>query len=296
MRNLLNPFEAIPSGSILLLMISLAFLSACKKDPEPVVKENGFQQQLTQIIQQLNQKPEPPEQENGYKATFSNLPAQWTNPLKQNMETHWQSINRRGMNYFALGKAEGENQFSNRSNPDSKYYQAWVGAYVLSGKEKLFASMENSEINERMEEVLSEMAMLAQLDQKTWLFAAGDPQPLATSPSLTKTETVSKFGLNIPLYQGTINSHSDLTDRSNEISDLVGMPPTSAWGSRLDAYHDVTLSVYYLPFYDAQKQLLVVVYGASARFTDKLGKAYNYENALKAELINIMKSIELEKI
>lgn len=276
-------------------IITLAISVGCK-DNEPVVKENAFQQKANQLIQQLNQKTEPPEQENGYKATFKDLPSQWTDLIKQNMETHWQSINRRGMNYFAIGKAEGENQYSNRVNPDSKYYQAWVGAYVLSGKNKLFMSMENNEINNKMEEVIPQLIRLAELDQQTWLYATGDPNPLATTLPLSKVETVSKFGLNIPLFKAKMNSHSDLTYQSHELSGLLGLPTRNIWAARLDPHHDVTLSAYYLSFYDAEKKLLVVAYANSAGYINKLGISQDYENAIKEELISIIKSIELVKL
>ncbi|MBD2767975.1 hypothetical protein IC235_08725 [Hymenobacter sp. BT664] len=261
---------------------------------------NAFQQQLDQLIGQLAATPLPTEQRNGYRVTFGNLPPQWTRLIKLDMTRQWQPIGQRGMNYFAIGRAENDNAFSNRTNLNSKYYQAWVGAYVVDGTADLFDGVPNADINATiragMPQMLARIARFSELDQAGWLTAAGDPSPLASTGPSTKVGEVNKFGLTIPLYAATQASHSDLTTATNEISELIGMPPAAIWQNKVGAYHPVSLNVYYLPFYDAEKRLLVIGYAASANYTTRQGNRRDNEDKLKEQLLNILKSIELVRL
>ena len=102
----------------------------------------------------------------GYRVSF-NLPKGWINGLMTfDMTSVWKKygIDAKGINYFSIGHIK--NNLSTRFVPNSKYYQAWLGGYLVK-----FSGKRNWDIKEHFK--------LAKADQLNWLKLYGDPEPLA---------------------------------------------------------------------------------------------------------------------
>ena len=70
--------------------------------------------------------------------------------------------------------------YSERANPVSPYYQAWVGAYVI---ERTDGSLPD--------DVPSLARQVTALDQRSWLSAMGDPRPIAESSPATSAGNIA---------------------------------------------------------------------------------------------------------
>ena len=107
--------------------------------------------------------------QDGVAIDFIGITPAWVKPMKNLMNTIWTPIQAKGVNYFTFA-APGNlfRSFSERSNPRSPYYQAWVGGYVTKRTDG---------------SVPSDLPMWASqvtaLDQRSWLSAMGDPMPVA---------------------------------------------------------------------------------------------------------------------
>ena len=67
---------------------------------------------------------------------FAKPPPAWINPMKNRMNEIWEPIKADGVNYFMFaGPSTWLQPYSERSNPRSPYYQAWVGAYVIKRRD-----------------------------------------------------------------------------------------------------------------------------------------------------------------
>ena len=70
-----------------------------------------------------------------HEPRFQSIPASWSGTVNSiDMEAYWNEagIPFGGMNYFLLPMPAGGNAWSERFNPDSKYFQAWIGIYTVS--------------------------------------------------------------------------------------------------------------------------------------------------------------------
>src|SRR5579883_1448005 len=109
------------------------------------------------------------EREDTVVVTLGPLSSAWIAPLTNVMNEIWAPAKVRGINYYTFaGPHSWLHSYSERSNPRSPYYQAWVGAYVIKGV--------NGSLPADPEALARE---LTTLDQRSWLSAMGDPKPLA---------------------------------------------------------------------------------------------------------------------
>lgn len=67
---------------------------------------------------------------------FAEPPPVWITPMKNQMNDIWEPIKANGVNYYMFAKPQTWfRTYSERSNPISPYYQAWVGGYVIKAKD-----------------------------------------------------------------------------------------------------------------------------------------------------------------
>ena len=227
----------------------------------------------------------------GVRPIFSYLPAGWTSPMKQDMNTIWEPLGLRGMNYFTFGGAKTLfSKYARRSDPHSKFYQAWFGVYVIQGGEDRFTLMGN-DID------IEALGRLAQFDQIAWLTAMGDSQPTATWTGFIRQDRILIEGIERPCFEGTIVSHSDLTDRrdSGHVR-LLGMPPRSSWEYTLIPYHHLTLKGIYGGWYSAAHGVTIVYYGCGSVFTTRTGEKIDYYQEIKQDLIRLAEGMKIISI
>jgi hypothetical protein len=210
----------------------------------------------------------------------------WIAPMKNQMNDIWNPIKANGVNYYMFAKPKTWiSDYSERSNPISPYYQAWVGGYVIKARD---GSLPND---------LESLAwQVTALDQRSWLSAMGDPSPTADSSPATRVGAISIDGHNLTLWRGTMHSHSDLSAHpSGPLATLIGMPPKSSWPSGVDSFHDVSLNGYFACWVDSQLKVSVVVYAVAA---DYLTQDHVHLNSAKIdnELLELMKTAKLEVV
>jgi hypothetical protein len=75
------------------------------------------------------------ERTDGVTIVFAGIPSAWVKPMKNLMNPIWLPIQAEGVNYFTFAAPKNLfRTFSERSNPRSPYYQAWVGGGCAGGK------------------------------------------------------------------------------------------------------------------------------------------------------------------
>jgi hypothetical protein len=225
---------------------------------------------------------------NSIRPVFTYLPAGWMSPMKQDMNRVWEPLGLRGTHYFTFGEPETViSKYTQRSNPDSKYYQAMFGVYVISGGEDRFM-LPGNEID------IEALGRLAQFEQITRLKAMGDPQPIATWTGFIRQDRILMEGIGRPCFEGTIVSHSDLTDR-RDLSPvrLLGTPPRSRWEDTLSPYHPLTLKGIYGGWHSAVHGVTIVYYGYGSVFTTRTGVRIDYYQEIKQDLIRLAEGVKM---
>jgi hypothetical protein len=206
--------------------------------------------------------------------------------MKNQMNGIWEPIKENGVNYYMFAKPRTWFKgYSERSNPISPYYQAWVGGYVIKATD-----------NSLPTDLESLAWQVTALDQRSWLSAMGDPSPIADSSPATRVGSITIDGHSLRLWHGTMRSHSDLSAHpTGPLATLIGMPPKSSWPSGVDSFHDVTLDGYFACWVDSQREVSVVVYAVAASYAAQRQEHRNV-GPINDELLRLMKSAKLESV
>ena len=217
---------------------------------------------------------------------FAKPPPIWITPMKNQMDSIWEPIKANGVNYYMFAKPRTWfKRYSERSNPVSPYYQAWVGGYVIKARDgSLPADLE------------SLAWQVTALDQRSWLSAMGDPSPIADSSPATRVGSITIDGHSLPLWHGTMRSHSDLSAHpTGPLATLIGMPPKSLWPPGIDSFHDVSLDGYFACWIDSQRKVSIVVYAVAANYAAQTDEHRN-PAPINDELLRLMKSAKFEAV
>jgi len=227
------------------------------------------------------------EKADGIAIVFAKPPSPWVMPMKNVMNPMWQSIGAEGVNYYTFaGPSNLFQSYSERSEPTSPYYQAWVGAYVTKRRDGTLP-----------QDLPAWAKQVTELDQRSWLAAMGDSQPLAESAVPTSAGKVVVDGRTLELWHGTMRSHSDLSEKADgPLATLVGMPPKSSWPPGIRSFHDVTLDGYFVCWPDAAQRVSVVVYAVAALSPDHAASASASRRDIRGELLSLLKTATLETV
>ena len=225
------------------------------------------------------------EKADGIRIVFAPPPTPWVAPLKNVMNPMWQSIGAAGVNYYTYaGPADLLSSYSERSDPGSSYYQAWVGGYVTKRQDGTLP-----------ENLQAWARQVTELDQRSWLAAMGDPAPLAESESPTRAGNIVVDGRSMALWHGTMRSHSDLSASADTpLAMLVGMPPQSRWPATIHSFHDLTLDGYFVAWSDASRRVSIVVYAVAAIPPDRAAPGLDPRRDAKAELLGLMRTATVQ--
>ena len=217
---------------------------------------------------------------------FPRPPSPWISPMKNQMNEIWDPIKADGVNYFMFaGPRTLVSTFSERSNPQSPYYQAWVGGYVIKRRD---GSVPN--------DLQAWAWQVTTLDQRSWL-SMGDPRPIAVPGSATNVGNITIDGRRLPLWHGIMRSHSDLSDRpAGPLATLIGMPPMSSWPAGVDSFHDVTLEGYFVCWPEPTHHVSVVIYAVSASYAGQPPAVQYSSKLIKDELLNLMQSAKVASV
>jgi hypothetical protein len=224
------------------------------------------------------------EHADGVAIVFSKPPSAWITPMKNQMNEIWAPIKADGVNYYMFaGPRTWHNTYSERSSPISPYYQAWVGAYVIKREDGTLP-----------DDLQSLAWQVTALDQRSWLSAMGDPNPVAEPSPATSAGNIMIDGHNLQLWHGTMQSHSDLSARpKGPLATLIGMPPRASWPVGVDSFHDVILDGYFACRADSVRKVSVVFYAVAAGNTGQVA-TLNNRSLINDELLALMKSAKVE--
>jgi hypothetical protein len=227
------------------------------------------------------------EKADGVVIVFAKPPSPWVMPMKNVMNPMWQSIGAEGVNYYTFaGPSNLLRSYSERSEPRSPYYQAWVGAYVTKRRDGTLPQDLPAWANQ-----------VTELDQRSWLAAMGDPQPLAESAAPISAGNVVVDGRTLELWHGTMRSHSDLSEKADgSLATLVGMPPKSSWPPGIRSFHNVTLDGYFVCCPDPTQRVSIVIYAVAAFSPDQAASANASRRDIRGELLRLMKTATLETV
>jgi len=227
------------------------------------------------------------EKADGVAIVFAKPPSPWVMPMKNVMNPMWQSIGAEGVNYYTFaGPSNLLRSYSERSEPSSPYYQAWVGGYVTKRRDGTLP-----------QDLPAWAKQVTELDQRSWLAAMGDPQPLAEAAVPISAGNVVVDGHTLELWHGTMRSHSDLSEKPNgPLATLIGMPPKSSWPPGIRSFHDVTLDGYFVCWPDATRRVSIVVYAVAASSPDQAATVNASRRDIRGELLSLMETATLETV
>lgn len=138
---------------------------------------------------------------------------------------------------------------------------------------------------------------VTELDQRFWLVAMGDPQPLAELATPMSAGSVVVDGRTLELWHGTMRSRSDLSENPDgALATLVGMPPKSSWPPGIHSFHNVTLDGYFVCWPDATRRVSIVVYAVAALSPGQAPSADASRRDIRGELLRLMKTATLETV
>ena len=221
------------------------------------------------------------EKADGVQIIFAKLPAPWVAPMKNVMNAMWKPIGAEGVNYYSFaGPSNVFRSYSERSNPASPYYQAWVGSYVTKRRDGTMPK-----------DLTAWATRVTELDRRSWLAAMGDPAPLAESAPPSSAGTVVVDGRTVELWHGTMLSHSDLTDRTGSpLAMLVGMPARSSWPAGVRPFHEVRLDGYFVGWSDSSRRVSIIVYAVSVTAPDNAPPGSRAPRDIRGELLRLLKT------
>ena len=226
------------------------------------------------------------EQADAVAIAFAKPTPAWSTPMKNQMNDIWEPIKANGVNYYMFAKPRNWfKRYSERSNPISPYYQAWVGGYVIKARDGSLPT-----------DLESLAWQVTALDQRSWLAAMGDSNPIADSSPATRAGSITIDGHSLPLWHGTMRSHSDLSAHpAGPLATLIGMPSKSLWPPGLDSFHEVSLDGYFACWVDSLRQVSIVVYAVAANYQTQTEEHHN-SIRINDELLGLMKTATLKTV
>lgn len=240
-----------------------------------------------------------------YQLNFTKLPNSWLQTkMVIEMDQVWkrEGLDAIGTNYFTFGSLE--EGISSRFNPKSSYYQSWLGGYLVR-----FNTQKMWTINDHFK--------LTQADQKNWLklYGASNPKVDIDYKSVENLGEIKVSGFNGQLYKGDIYSSSDVgkgdinfyrklqiaglafyMNRINPKLKLCYSNLVSVWTDEniLDSYQYIQLRGY-IVILNISDSVKGVLYVNAANYKDRNGKEYDNFKKLDNEMLDLIKSIEIQK-
>ena len=210
-------------------------------------------------------------------------------PLKIDGQRLWKQWHLRGMNYFKIARS-GRHNWSERFNPASKLYQAWLGVYVVRDSENVIRYG-----FEQGDEPDPERLTLAAVgDQLYWLDKSGHPSPAMTPRGQITVERTEQQGHAAWFLTGSFDTFSDIhgTPTAYRLYDAsYGIPDERTWRHLVEPFHPLVLHGFYIAWRWEEHHCTVCIYGAGVEFDRKDGVHVNTYPLIKDELLRMARGI-----
>lgn len=191
---------------------------------------------------------------------------------------HRDGLDASGVNYFTIGAVK--NGLSERFNPNSPYYQAWFGGYIVK-----FAKPQTWTVYNHYE--------LGVSDQKNWLRIYGDTNPYVEIDDEKSKEigVIRINGYSGKLYEGGIWSDTDVGMGNKSVPFL-----SKKWAgnSLLTSYQRIYLYGY-IAIVEIAPTIKAVLYANGALYTDINGKKHDTFSEIKSELKSLITNVGIQK-
>jgi len=246
------------------------------------------------------------EKEMGYRLILNPDPKNWINAAAVlDMTPVWYNygLRARGINYATFGKIK--NGLSTRFNPQSLYFQSWLGGYIVK-------------LDNPQDWTIDDYFRLCGADQKGWLRVYGVKNPIVEInykgiKNLAKIDIGKFLGT---LYQGAVRSNTDVGDRINSLFqsllwrtnicffkhsnpsvklDYLNFIPSWHESHPLLPYQVVDLEGY-IVIIDIDPYIKAIYYANGLRMTDRKGKKFDTFKIIKDDLLKQIKAFKIEKV
>ena len=257
---------------------------------------------------------------------YPNLPTGWMDLKTQDLSLFWasQMLDERGVNFYSTGGLKEYcfddkcQDYLTRFDPESPYYQSWVGTYIVESAPLSRAWIDSPDSPETFDLTVERGIELASIDQDVWLFFfgfdnfQGNLSRFGIDASLwemTKEDDVNLSPSRVDyddevklerLKDGTIkislwlHSHSDVGDRKAPIANPFQnvLIPYKYLEDKIEPYHKLRLycQMWIKPL-SLKRNTFALTYSSQAEYTLKDGRHFRPDPKVAAEIEEIVEAI-----
>ena len=217
---------------------------------------------------------------------FGKLPDGWV-ATSNVMDDVWSAAGLHGVNYYAYGGSALPATTASRLDLRSPLYQAWFGVYVISNPKTVTPKSTVATMDTAVK--------LADMDQRSWLTAMGDPQPMGlVKVEQHRADTIRIDGADRALYTYRGKSHSDVGSVATPLRQSLGPMNDESWESQVPAFHDLELRGHFAFWADNNRHITIIVYSAAPVFTTNDGKKMDLFPKLEKQFIGMMQNLRFK--
>lgn len=222
-----------------------------------------------------------------FDVDFGRLPEGWVNASNV-MDDVWSLAGLHGVNYYAYGGPTSPSTTASRMDIRSPLYQVWFGVYVISNPKTMTSKNAAATTDTAVK--------LADMDQRSWLAAMGDPQPLGLGKvELHRADTIRIDGADRVLYTYKGKSHSDVGSEVTPLRQSLGPMNDEAWKSKVPPFHELELRGQFAFWTDSNRHLTAIVYSAAPVFTTNDGQKIDLFPNLEKQFLAMMQNVRIKE-
>jgi|GEM_PF-1938727 len=227
-------------------------------------------------------------------------------PLKIDGQRLWKQWDLGGMNYFKIARS-GPHNWSERFNPASRFYQAWLGVYIVRDSDPsatLRSAQDACYGFEQGDEPDPERLTLAAVgDQLYWLDKSGHPNPAMAPRGQIAIERTEQRGHPAWLLAGSFDTFSDIhgTPTAYRLYDAsYGIPAEKTWRHLVEPFHPLVMHGFYIAWrweancgggIQSRPGCTVCIYAAGVEFDRQDGVHANTFPLVKDDLLRMAQGI-----
>lgn len=223
---------------------------------------------------------------------FGYIADAWVNDVFwTDMSDYWaeQGIAHSGKNYYLFPKPAGDAAYSRRFDPQSPYFQSWIGIYTVKDKDDKAYGIDNGILDQ------DAVIKLGIADQTGWLrdFARISAPRILIDDTVPVTCEDTTFD-GEPAWKLTCRllTQADVGDTNYQagVSDLL-IVPASCWESSVESFQEINVNIVFYVWHSPENGELNMLYLTGAEYTDLDGVPHDYLPVILPELEEIAKNV-----